>query len=118
MLKIINDNIDNYNYKVRELLLEIENLKLKNNGQTINNDNELLKELIVTNKLLVNKVSFLVLLIMKIIKRHRKKAQKEKCRRKPLRRHIKKTFVEEEKNDDDSLFRITLPKVIAVTTFN
>ena len=55
---------------------------------------------------------------MKIIKRHRKKAQKEKCRRKPLRRHIKKTFVEEEKNDDDSLFRITLPKVIAATTFN
>jgi hypothetical protein len=67
LLKIINDNIDNYNYKVRELLLEIENLKLKNNGQTINNDNELLKELIVTNKLLVNKVSFLETSIQQIM---------------------------------------------------
>ena len=59
VIKVINDNIDNYNYKVRELLLEIENLKLKNNGQTINNDNEMLKELIQTNKLLTNKVSYL-----------------------------------------------------------
>ncbi len=59
IVKIIEDNIDNYNYKVKELLLEIENLKLKNNGQTINNDNELLKELIETNKLLTNKVSSL-----------------------------------------------------------
>ena len=59
VIKVINDNIDNYNYKVRELLLEIENLKLKNNGQTINNDNEMLKELIQTNKLLTNKVSSL-----------------------------------------------------------
>ena len=59
LLKIINDNIDNYNYKVRELLLEIENLKLKNSGQTNNNDNEMLKELIQTNKLLTNKVNSL-----------------------------------------------------------
>jgi hypothetical protein len=59
IVKIIEDNIDNYNYKVKELLLEIENLKFKNNGQTINNDNELLKELIETNKLLTNKVSSL-----------------------------------------------------------
>jgi hypothetical protein len=59
VLKIIDDNINNYNYKVRELLLEIENLKLKNEGQTVNNDNELLKELIQTNKMLVNKVSSL-----------------------------------------------------------
>jgi hypothetical protein len=44
---------------VTELLLEIENLKLKNTGQHINNDNELLKELITTNKMLVNKVSSL-----------------------------------------------------------
>jgi hypothetical protein len=44
---------------VKELLLEIENLKLKNTGQCINNDNELLKELITTNKMLVNKVSSL-----------------------------------------------------------
>ena len=56
LLKIIDDNIDNYNYKVRELLLEIENLKLQNQGQTINNDNELLKEIIQMNKLLLNKV--------------------------------------------------------------
>ena len=57
LLKIIDDNIDNYNYKVRELLLEIENLKLKQNVQ-VNND-ELLKELIDSNKLLTNKVSSL-----------------------------------------------------------
>jgi len=59
LLKIIDDNIGNYNYKVRELLLEIENLKLKNNGQTINNDNEILKELLITNKLLLNKITVL-----------------------------------------------------------
>jgi hypothetical protein len=59
LLNIIEDNIDSYNYKVKELLLEIENLKLKNSGQCINNDNELLKELITTNKMLVNKVSSL-----------------------------------------------------------
>ena len=59
LLNIIEDNIDSYNYKVKELLLEIENLKLKNTGQHINNDNELLKELITTNKMLVNKVSSL-----------------------------------------------------------
>jgi len=59
LVKIIDDNINNYNYKVRELLLEIENLKLKNNGETINNDNELVKELMTTNKMLVNKVSSL-----------------------------------------------------------
>jgi len=59
ILKIIDDNIDNYNYKVKELLLEIENLKLKNSGQTINNNDELLKELVQANKLLTNKVSSL-----------------------------------------------------------
>jgi hypothetical protein len=59
LLKIIDDNISNYNYRVKELLLEIENLKLKNNGQTINNDNELLKELVQTNKMLTNKVTSL-----------------------------------------------------------
>ena len=59
ILKIIDDNIGNYNYKVSELLLEIENLKLKNQGQPINNDNELLKELIIANKLLITKVSLL-----------------------------------------------------------
>jgi prophage antirepressor-like protein len=56
LLKIINENVDNYNYKVSELLLEIENLKLKNSGQIVNNDNELLKELIQNNKFLTNKV--------------------------------------------------------------
>lgn len=56
VIKIIDDNIGNYNYKVSELLLEIENLKLKNSGQIVNNDNELLKELIQNNKFLTNKV--------------------------------------------------------------
>ena len=56
LLKIIEHNIDNYNYKVRELLLEIENLKLKQNNQVINNDNDILKELVNTNKFLTNKV--------------------------------------------------------------
>jgi hypothetical protein len=59
LLKIINENIDNYNYRVKELLLEIENLKLKNSGQSINNNDELLKELIQTNKLLTAKVTSL-----------------------------------------------------------
>jgi hypothetical protein len=59
LLKIIDDNISNYNYKVSELLLEIENLKLKQTSQLVNNDNELIKELIQSNKLLTNKVSSL-----------------------------------------------------------
>ena len=59
LLKIIDDNINNHNYKVRELLLEIENLKLKNSGPSINNDNEIIKELIQSNKMLTNKVSSL-----------------------------------------------------------
>jgi len=57
LLKIIEDNISNYNYKVKELLLEIENLKLKQSVQ-VNND-ELLKELIHSNKLLTNKINSL-----------------------------------------------------------
>lgn len=63
LLKIVNDNIDNYNYKVNELLLEIENLKFKNQENTVsthvNNDNELLKEIIHTNKILLSKVNSL-----------------------------------------------------------
>jgi len=59
LLKIIDDNIHNYNHKVSELLLEIENLKLKQTSQLVNNDNELIKELIQSNKLLTNKVSSL-----------------------------------------------------------
>lgn len=76
LLKIINDNINNYNYKVRELLLEIETLKLKNNGQIINNDNEMLKELIQTNKLLTNKVSSLENSIEKILSKLNEKETK------------------------------------------
>ena len=76
LLKIINDNINNYNYKVRELLLEIENLKLKNNGDIINNDNELLKELTLTNKLLVNKVNYLETAIDKILHKLNEKETK------------------------------------------
>jgi prophage antirepressor-like protein len=61
--KIVNDNIDNYNYKVNELLLEIENLKFKNQENAMNTfsnkDNELLKEIIHTNKILLSKVNSL-----------------------------------------------------------
>jgi prophage antirepressor-like protein len=61
--KIVNDNIDNYNYKVNELLLEIENLKFKNQENTViarsNNDYELLNEIINTNKILLSKVNSL-----------------------------------------------------------
>ena len=63
LLKIVNDNIDNYNYKVNELLLEIENLKFKSKENYVNtfanNDIELLKEIINTNKILLNKVNSL-----------------------------------------------------------
>ena len=61
--KIVNDNIDNYNYKVNELLIEIENLKFKNQENTVsarsNNDYELLNEIIHTNKILLSKVNSL-----------------------------------------------------------
>jgi hypothetical protein len=56
LVKIINDNIDKYNYKVNELLLEIEMLKEKNSSQN-NINNEVLSEIIQTNKLLLNKVN-------------------------------------------------------------
>jgi hypothetical protein len=67
LLKIIDDNINNYKYKVRELLLEIENLKLKQPIEVINNDNELLKELVNVNKLLTNKVCSLETSIQQIL---------------------------------------------------
>lgn len=56
VLKIINDNIDNYNYTVKELLLEIEILKLRQNSQTFNVDMGLLGELIESNKKLTENV--------------------------------------------------------------
>jgi len=56
LLKIIDDNSHNYNYKVSELLLENEILKSKISGEQTNNNDELIKELIHTNNLLVNKV--------------------------------------------------------------
>ncbi len=54
IIKIIDDNIDKYNHKVSELLLEIELLK-NNTNQNINND--ILLDLIKMNKLLLEKVS-------------------------------------------------------------
>jgi prophage antirepressor-like protein len=78
--KIVNDNIDNYNYKVNELLLEIENLKFKNQENAmnthVNNDNELLKEIIHTNKILLSKVNSLEQTNKEIL--HKLKSQQEK----------------------------------------
>ena len=80
LLKIVNDNIDNYNYKVNELLIEIENLKLKNQENAMNtfanNDNELLKEIIHTNKILLSKVNSLEQTNKEIL--HKLNAQQEK----------------------------------------
>jgi prophage antirepressor-like protein len=59
LLKIIDDNIDNYNYKVRELLLENQLLKTKLETNQNNINNDLISELIQTNKLLLNKVNSL-----------------------------------------------------------
>ena len=80
LLKIVNDNIDNYNYKVNELLIEIENLKLKNHENAMNtfanNDNELLKEIIHTNKILLSKVNSLEQTNKEIL--HKLNTQQEK----------------------------------------
>ena len=76
LIKIIDDNINNYNYRVCELLSEIENLKLKNNGHSINSDNELLKELITTNKILTNKVNSLEKSIQQIMNKLNEKDSK------------------------------------------
>ena len=59
LLKIINDNISNYNYKVSELLLENELLKTKINNNIPNKDNELLSELLNLTKTLAHKISSL-----------------------------------------------------------
>ena len=76
LTKIINDNIDHYNYKVNELLMEIENLKLQNSNKTTNNDSELIKELIQSNKLLTNKVCSLETSINQILNKLNEKETK------------------------------------------
>lgn len=53
VLKIIYDNIDNYNYTVRELLLENEVLRLKRDNPLANIDLELFAEFIQSNQELV-----------------------------------------------------------------
>lgn len=53
ILKIIDDNIDNYNYTVRELLLENEVLRLKRDNPLANIDLELFAQLIQTNQELI-----------------------------------------------------------------
>ena len=75
VLKIINDNIDNYKYKVRELLLELELLKSINNNP-INNNDILLKELTQTNKLLANKVCSLETTMQQILTKLNEKETK------------------------------------------
>jgi prophage antirepressor-like protein len=59
LIKIIEDNISNYNYKVSELLFENELLKSKLEMNQNNINNELIMELIQSNKILLNKVSSL-----------------------------------------------------------
>ena len=59
LLKIINDNINNYNYRVNELLLENELLKSKINNNKSDIDNELLIELLNLTKTLTHKISSL-----------------------------------------------------------
>jgi phage anti-repressor protein len=56
LLKIIDDNVDNFNYRVKELLLEIQLLKSQKYNPINNSDDNLLKELVATNKLLTNKI--------------------------------------------------------------
>ena len=59
VVKIIEDNIDNYNYKVRELLLENQLLKQKINSPQNNINDELITGLLQMTKLLLNKVNSL-----------------------------------------------------------
>jgi hypothetical protein len=66
LIRLIEDNIDNYNYKVRELLLELQVLRAQNADHTNNTNDELLKELVTTNKMLVNKVNNLETTILAI----------------------------------------------------
>ena len=57
LLKLITDNIDTFNYRVKELLLENELLKSQLHSTPNNNDNDLLLELLNSVKILTNKVS-------------------------------------------------------------
>jgi hypothetical protein len=59
LLKNIDDNISNYNYRVNELLLENELLKSQINNTKSNVDNELLIELLNLTKTLTHKISSL-----------------------------------------------------------
>lgn len=59
VIKIIEDNIDNYNYKVRELLLENQLLKEKINSNQNSANNHEISELNQMVKLLLNKVNSL-----------------------------------------------------------
>ena len=57
LLKLTTDNIDTFNYRVKELLLENELLKSQLHSTPNNNDNDLLLELLNSVKILTNKVS-------------------------------------------------------------
>ena len=57
LLKLITDNIDTFNYRVKELLLENELLKSQLHSTPNNNDKDLLLELLNSVKILTNKVS-------------------------------------------------------------
>ena len=59
LLKNIDDNISNYNYRVNELLLENELLKSQINNTKSHVDNELLIELLNLTKTLTHKISSL-----------------------------------------------------------
>jgi hypothetical protein len=59
LLKIIDDNINNYNYKVSELLLENQLLKTKLETNQNNINNELIEQLIKTVNIMSNKINSL-----------------------------------------------------------
>jgi hypothetical protein len=67
LIKIINDNIQKYNYRVSELLTENELLKYKLGTQQNNINNELIEDLVKTNNLLLNKVNSLENSIQEIL---------------------------------------------------
>ena len=67
LIKIINDNIQKYNYRISELLTENDLLKYKLNTQQNNINNELIEDLVKTNNLLLNKVNSLENSIQEIL---------------------------------------------------